>query len=265
MYGCEMLPPESGRRGRCGAPQIIACLLLVLAPSALQAQAISGRFVDATTQDGIASVRVEVRRADGILIGAAASDGQGVFRVELREGGGPLRLEFDHIAYDGPGLDSLFVGADEILALPAVLLEPSPILLDSLIARAPSAPWVTLGEEWIRRNQILGRGTFLAGAIIEIVKPASLTEHIAASAGLSVITTPGGYKSLWYPQSRNGRNCIEVMLNRWPLLYPIDYIPLAGVAAVEIYRDAADVPQAYAWDHNPTCGVVNIWLRNSWR
>jgi len=234
-------------------------------PGALRAQAITGRFIDATTEDGVPFVRVEVRNAEGILVGGSSSDSEGGFRVNLRESGGPLQIRGFHLAYEGPGVESLFVEVGQVLELPPIPLDPTPIVLDSLFADAPPAPWVTQGEEMIRRNQLLGKGTFLAGALIEVRKPDSLTEHIAEASGLSVRDNPGGLKALWYPESLNGRDCIEVLLNRWPLLYPIDDIPLAGVAGIEIYKDAIDVPEAYSWDFSRNCGVVNIWLWNSWR
>lgn len=260
-----MRPATAGSQIRCAALVAAAFVVLLAVPTSLRGQAISGRFVDAGTQAGVEAVQVAIRNAEGELVGTGVSDSEGLFRVSLRVGGGPLRLEVEHLAYVGPGIDSLFVGASEVLALSAIALEPRPIALDPIIARAPPAPWVTRGEEWVRRNQLLEKGTFLAGAIVRLLKPPSLTDHIADAAGLAVRVSPSGYKTLWHPGSGNGEDCIDVRLNRWPLLYPIDYLPLADVAGIEVYKDAIDVPIAYAWDHDRRCGIVNIWMWDSWR
>lgn len=264
ISGSEVEPATHQWRLK-GAAFLVAMMLTPLArPCSIHAQAIVGRVVDGVTGEGVPTVSVEVRDSDDGILGTDVSGEAGLFRVLLAVGGGPFRLETTHMAYGESAVDSLFVGESEEVILPAIRLEPAPIALDPIVARAPPPPRVTRGQEWIRRHQLEGKGAFFAGAILEVLNPPSLTEYIAAQTGLSLSIGSRGQKGLWHPDSRNGEDCIVVRLNRWPLTYPIDEIPIAGVAGIEVYKDAIDVPLGYAWDHGK-CGLVNIWLWNSWR
>jgi hypothetical protein len=263
-----------------------AILLSIVLPLELGAQQITGRIVGSDTGDGVALALVEVFDEADDQLGATFSGGDGRFRIDLPSAGGPFRLAISALSHQGVTVSVPRVLSDETVALADIALDPAPIPLQGLVVESRRSR-ITLGQEAIRRHQLLGEGTFLAGAMIEAAKPNSLTQYIAAATGLFVDFRDGPAGVLKNLQASTGYECVIVMVNRWPLNIPgleagdpplgfptLDDIPVAWIGGVEIFNDYNEVPNLYLPDAildqgfiTPPeyCGFVNVWLWNSWR
>jgi hypothetical protein len=259
----------------------LAAVLLLTRADVLAAQVITGRVVDAETGDGLPAALIEVFDSTEARVGVALAERDGDFRVELERAGGPFRLEAGSLTHPRGSIDLLMVADDEILALAQIRLEAAPIPLDPILVEGLRSR-LTPGGEWVRRHQLLGKGTFLPGAVVEAHGPASLGGYLANASGLWVRYDERGSPTLRNPESTTMSDCVITLVNRWPLNRPgidggpplgfrsLDAIPLDWIAGIEIYNDYRDVPQGYWWDAAPPdsteqCGLVNIWLWNSWR
>ena len=165
-------------------------------------------------------------------------------------------------AYHAGVVESLMVAQGETMVLGEIPLERVPILLGSVEVEAERG-WITRGEEWVRRGQVLGQGTFFAGALVALRDPSSLTHFLAEEAGLTVT-----YNFMHQPFLRSldpVESCVRVQVDRWPVgtspYRNLDGIPLNVIAAIEVYPSRHEVPPELAWDAG-RCGLVNVWTWN---
>jgi hypothetical protein len=93
---------------------LLAILTIALAPSALTAQAVRGRVVDAETGQGVVDVEVVLRRGRG-TVDRAVTDSLGLFHLRGRTEG-EYRVEAVHLAYD-TATTSLRVAAEEMVVV----------------------------------------------------------------------------------------------------------------------------------------------------
>lgn len=241
----------------------LATLCLVGGSGDGLAQEVRGRAVADDGGEGIATALVEMFDENGDRVGAVVTGDEGRFRLELSRTGGPFVLDVWALGYRRATLDSLFVYPSRPLDLGEIRLETSPIGLDTLRVQARRRGLVP-GRELVRRRQLLGRGTFLSGAVLEADDPESLVQYLADASGLVVLS----YPTLHSPDAWGG--CMEVHINHWPGLMGygnIDHIPLEHIAAVEIYSSPDDIPKEKLINLDTAfngCGLVNIWLWNSW-
>ncbi len=69
--------------------------------------------------------------------------------------------------------------------------------------------------------------------------------------------------------TRAGGSCaLKQLVNRWPLertnYRSIDEIPAESIAAIEIYESERDRPPGYYFEGKHECGLIQVWLWNSW-
>jgi len=249
---------DSGGRAR----SLALGSFLLLVPVSVDAQVLTGRVLDEQTGNGIPSASVEVFDAEGSPLGTTTTEGSGDFRIQLPLSGGPFRLSARAFAYHAGSLDSLHVAQGETLPLGEIRLDRVPILLESVEVEAGRS-WITRGEEWVRRGQLLGEGIFFAGALVALRDPPSLTHFLAEEAGLTVT-----YNFLHQPFLRSTdpvETCVRVQVDRWPVgtspYRNLDGIPLDVIAAIEVYPTRHEVPPQLAWDAD-RCGLVNVWTWN---
>jgi hypothetical protein len=254
----------------------LAVLVFVLAgltPSTdAAAQTVRGRVVDAETGDGITEAGV-LAVVGEVLVGTAITTAGGYFELRLSTSGEQVLLRASRQGYRTATIDSVAVGDRTTLDLPDILLEPSPIVLDEVLAET-SRSRLTPGREWIRRNQLLGKGTFFSGAMLRQIDPPSLTRYLATETNLWVSYDERGNPSPLNPFAMSP--CVTVLMNRWPISseftvdgftervgWPsIDEIPVEAIAAVEVYNDMRQLPPMLYFTLRgdaQTCGVVNIW------
>lgn len=261
---------SSGPRGRAlsgAVPCAFAALALAATAPAVAAQSVTGRVVDARSGDAIERAIIELFDIDDEPLGLGFSDGRGRFRIEVGEPGGPYRLTARALSYREGSVDSIQVAPDGADVGDVTLL-PAPISLDTLEAEAEHGR--PSGRERVRLRQLQGRGTFLAGAIVENDEPESLTHYLAEAAGLMVTyDRRDGWPRLRSPKAPG--DCMSITVNHWPLrssgYRSLDEIRLDWIAAIEIYNTPEDVPDERIIGMSPTfrrCGLVNIWLWNSW-
>jgi hypothetical protein len=231
-------------------------------PGAVGAQVLTGRVMDAESGSGIPSASVEVFDAEGAPLVSTTTGSSGDFRIQLPVQGGPFRLDARAFAYHAGSLDSLQVAAGETLEVGEIHLDRVPILLESVEVEAGRS-WITRGEEWVRRGQLLGEGVFFAGALVAMQNPSSLTQFLAEEVGLRVT-----YNFLHQPFLRSTDpmdNCVRVQVDRWPVgtspYRNLDGIPLNIIAAIEVYPTRHEVPPELAWDAG-RCGLINVWTWN---
>jgi hypothetical protein len=245
---------------------IAALAVSLLAPGGAAAQTIIGRVVEAGRRTPIASAIVEASNGEGIVVGSVASDSDGRFRLSLPAQEGPIRLTIETLFHSPATRDSLRVGINEVVTIPDVELEVVPVSLDGVTVEVGRSR-ITSGREWVRRNQSHGTGTFLSGADVALNAKSSLALYLATetklwvrfnSRGRPVITNPAGSLS----------RCVQVLVNRWKIertgFLSIDEIPKNQISAIEVYESERDLPPGYYFDGQAGCGIINVWLWNSW-
>lgn len=243
--------------------------LCLLVPAVLPAQVVTGRVVDEGSSEGIAQAIVEIRDREGREVGSGLADGEGRFRVEVAPPGGPFRLAAWAMSYDRTTVDSLHLAPGDTLDVGDLSIRPAPLALDRLDVAAEETSGLLPGRELVRRRQLLEKGTFLSGAVIDADDPYSLTEYLAEAAGLMVRWGFSGRPRLRSPRARSG--CMNVTINHWGMgrsgYRSLDEIDPSWIAAVEIYETERDIPEEkligldQRWSG---CGLVNVWLWNSW-
>lgn len=230
----------------------------------LHAQEIRGRVVDAENGDGVGEALIEVFDEDGEKVGVAVAGSGGHFEVDLARPGGPFVMDVWAMSYRRGVVDSLHVTRSGALDVGEIRLEASPVPLDTMRVRTTRR---VTGRELVRRRQLQGQGTFVSGAVVKADEPYSLTQYLADAAGIMVRQgSKGPYLSS--PRAPNG--CMAVQVNHWPGLAgyrTLDDIPPGAIAAVEIYNTPREIPQEKMIGLDAAfrgCGLVNIWLWNSW-
>lgn len=272
---------------------LLAGMVLLAGPHPLQAQAVTGRVVDARNGAEIERAVISAFDVDDERVGGAVSGEGGRFLVTL-DPGGPYRFTVEALSYDSATVSSIHVEAFRTDDVGEIRLVPAPLALDTLLGEGTRRP---RGRDRVQRRQMLGTGTFLAGAIIEHDNPQSLTHYLGDAAGLPVryigvsghraraadftrSRTPSVLQNR-IPRAitstprlsspRAPRNCMTITINHWPIQSSghrsLDDIPLSSIAAVEIYETPREVPEEaiFGIDHHwQGCGVLNVWLRGSW-
>jgi hypothetical protein len=243
-------------------------LLAALVDAPLAAQTLSGRVVEAEGSTPVERALVEVFRIDIRPLATAVTNADGRFVLTLPRDGGTFRLTVSTLFHDTVTVDSLRLAPGESRTLPDVELQISPIPLDEVavdVRRTREAP---KGREWIRRNQQLGKGTFISGAVADHAAGRSLGAYIAAETKLWPRYDLRGHVTSFVNPGDAVSRCVQVLVNRWRIertnYTSVDQIPREDIAAIEVYRDARDVPPGYWFDGRPGCGIVNVWLWNSW-
>ncbi len=252
-----------------GTLQLVGLGLLVVGlfrPAPLDAQAVTGRVVSADSLRGIPAAFIQVfDRADN-RVRTGLTDSEGRYELELARDGEPFRLQVDAFGFARASVQVPPTLTQQTLAMQDIVLEPAPIVLDELSVRA-DRPRLTPGREWVRRNQLHGTGTFLAGAMIANDAPDFLGAYIADRTELWVTFNSRGQSALYNPRGARSR-CVDVLVNRWSLRQTgyrtIDDIPAKDIAAIEIYESERDLPPGYYFEGRPGCGIVQVWLWNSW-
>jgi len=254
-----------------GASCLLGLAAVPIAAHDANGQSIRGRVVDAESGAGITQVAV-IAAEGNTLLETALSNEEGEFEIRLNRAG-TVTLRATRQGYRARAIESIVVSAGESVVLPDLPLERAPIILEEVRAEAPQGR-LTPGREWIRRRQLLGKGTFLSGSMLMELQPPSLTRFVADETNLWVEYDIRGVPRLKNPFAMN--SCMAVYLNQWPLNreagqgrfrevlgWPsMDEIPLENIAAVEIYNDLRDLPPGllFAYGGRPqSCGVINIW------
>lgn len=247
-------------------PAILVLAAGLARAGVLEAQTVTGRVVSADTEQPIPAAFVQVFDEGDERLATALSDAEGRFRAEVPAGAIPVRILVDAFGFERAAAALPAATGALPIELEDILLRPSPLLLDGIRVDV-DRPRITPGREFVRRHQLLGKGTFLAGAVITADAPNSLAMYVADRTPLWTTWDARGQPTLYNPRGGITR-CMSVMVNRWPLertgYQSIDEIPLDAIAAIEIHERDRDLPPAYYFDDPKRCGIVQVWLWNGW-
>jgi hypothetical protein len=240
---------------------LLAALLL---PTAVHAQAVNGRAVDAGTGGGIAGVAVRAINADSQAVASVVTDSTGAFALPLRAAGA-YRLEARHIAYWTITTDSLLLEGGEsvevVVRMAARPLELDPLVVvsrrpdprhrathDGFRARHASAPSVG-SRRVVDRDDLEFRNAMSIGDILRhFVPPRSCITYY------------------W-----DGHMILNAQMEEARLSTPIE-----AIQGVEYYRYSYDAPLELRQDNprfnnqvllaeggSARCSIVAVWSRNA--
>jgi hypothetical protein len=243
-----------------------ALAVALLSAGAVHAQVLTGRVLSSDSLTVIPAAFIQVFDQQGARVGTGLTTAEGLYQIQLATAGGPFRLQVDAFAFERSSVEVPRLLESQSLALDDILLIPAPIILEEIRVEA-DRPRLTPGREWVRKNQLYGKGTFLAGAMIALDAPRSLGRYIADRTELWVTYNARGEPLLYNPAGAMSR-CVNVMVNRWELertgYRSIDDIPADAIAAIEIYDNDRERPPGYYFEGRPGCGLIQVWLWNSW-
>ena len=264
-------------------------LVPFLSATAVEAQTIAGRVIDAASGGAVFDAIVTATSADGRELGSVRTDSAGKFLIRSFRAGSFL-VRVQHAAY-GDHSARIDIGLGERVDL-TIPLQISPTVLDSIPVTARSR--LTLPdmgyagfEERRRWGELLGVGRYLG--------PAELTggrieTMLAAVSGIRLVTHPicpdirilvsGRTTANFRSMTRAQMPCSEltpdkeVQLGICRLTFIVDgvRVALSGseriddlvqsslVAGIEVYRTPAELPAEYS-GYNSRCGVVAIWTK----
>lgn len=257
-------------------PWLLAALLLFIIPALLEAQAIRGQVVDASTGAPVSQANVVVFGDGGSAL-VTLADEDGNYQMRLPSAGVYL-VQASRQGYRPTTADSLLVQGSVVVDVPLIELQPQPVVLDEVTATGRLGR-LTPGREWVRQRQLLGKGTFFSGAMLARLNPSSLTRHLATETNLWVSFDERGYPVILNKLAMNP--CVKVLVNEWPMnrefevdgfkevmgYASLDEIPLESIAAVEVYNEMRDVPAGRLWFDETgahPCGVINVWTWDSY-
>jgi hypothetical protein len=268
-------PPCNPHRRALPAWELLFLTLVAvhLAASALEAQTVRGRVIDASTGEAVRQATVAVM-LDGRTVAGSLTDDRGHFVIMIGEPGSY------GVRASGPGylprdLAELSAQPGEEVTLSDIRLEPNPIVIDEITVEVRRGRGRLTGEDRVRIRQLYGEGTFIPGALLAVEQPSSLTQYLAERADLHVRYDFYGSPYLWSPIGPY--HCLILQVNHWPMsalgYRSLDEINLRRIAAIEIYNTAAEVPpesQLQSFIEDPRycscgrCGLVNVWYWSSW-
>lgn len=287
----------------------VTLAILTLTSGALGAQEIDdptiveGRVVEGRSGESMGDVAVRVVTLDGReILGSSVTDREGRYRIVLSsdpdELPGSVVVESAAMGYGTAVSEPFVLTPGGTIHRPDLVLRPDPVLLDTLqVEMRRHWSYIPPPRERVLQRQLLGKGAFIAGAVLENADELHLA-HVLESRvdGLQAAPGPRGsatIESVW------GARCLVLMVNQWPSSADdLDYHYRRGnIGALEIYRDFSEVPEELhrfvfdtseerdRWDDGedgeaedggedgeaedgaeavPFCGLVNAWLWGDW-
>jgi len=174
----------------------VVVLGTVMLAGGVGGQEVRARVVDRDSRQAIEEAVATLKLLDGSVVGSAVSDDEGFFRVRTR-GRGTYTLEVERLGYARETRD-ISVSGEDSLTLPAFVLTPEVIALDSMEVEARS-----------RRGR--GGGVVTAARSSHVISGARLATIEAGAGSLRTVLRelPGLRVREW--MDRNGRLhfCVE--------------------------------------------------------
>ncbi|TVP57851.1 MAG: carboxypeptidase regulatory-like domain-containing protein [Gemmatimonadales bacterium] len=264
----------------------VVCVLAL--PPALTAQQqawetfdgprVEGRVIEAVSGEPLSAAAVRVVSEDGQQVfGSGYTDDRGLYRLiilaDADDLGVPVVVEAGRLGYRVSISEPFELDPDGVVTVPDLEVQPEPVMLDTLeVRRRAHWSYIAPPRERVLERQLQGQGTFLAGASINAARDRTITESIANR--IEGVEFRGGARAgSGRLQSLLGRRCLVVLVNEWPAGHgAINRLRREHIGAVEVYREWNEVPEELR--HHilnqpgssapPLCGLVNIWLWDSW-
>lgn len=239
---------------------VLSFLLLVLASTGLDAQALLGHVVDDDTGVPVSWAALLLLDAQGDTVGTVLADSAGWFLFRPH-GPGPYRVRAVRVGYRpvtaGPVRMSSPTDAVTLevrMAVSAVPMEPLKVIAE------PRDP--RLKDAGFYRRQKYEPGVFLTPLEIEARHPVFTEDLLRGIPHLEVRPDVSGVMRIW--MTRLGRPCVPAMYVQGMLQGDMGAIPPLdpnAVRGIEVYRGTSETPVEYAGTSpGGTCGAVLIWL-----
>ncbi|MEX0892307.1 MAG: carboxypeptidase-like regulatory domain-containing protein, partial [Gemmatimonadota bacterium] len=228
-------------------------------------QEVTGRVTEQSFGDVLPSVHVALLDSAGTQLRWMLTDAEGRFRLAV-EPGVTYRLSVARLGFHTRETEPFTVGPDETREMD-IRLEINPVELEPMLVQQ-RASRVSSGRELVQRHQLLGKGVILSGAAIMAADPHYTLDAFRPVEGIMVngsdlIAMRGPYR------------CLKFLHNNLPLRHERGYNDILprDIAAVEIYREFAEVPtdlrfEALEEDRETGevrhCGLVNMWTKGAW-
>lgn len=251
-------PRGVGGRLRPFLPTLL--LLVLLVPSGLAAQVITGRVTDRQTGEAVEAVRVQLLGAGGDSLSVGFTDRFGDYRLRA-PGPGSYRIRASRVgvgAVETPPFTLREAGTEVVdLALTLEAIELDPLLVRQRPFRwwerdKPASHW----EFWERREfyEPLGAGRFLSDG--EAGRFGDLNELVALHAPR--ILRCNGRVALFVDGIRFPEAGLQVQGGALLLERP-DLFRMEQVEHVELYPGGLKVPGELVGP-GTRCGVIAVWL-----
>lgn len=239
-------------------------LLLAAAPAAAQSVRIS--VADATTGAPVAGAMVRVEDAAGVLARAGFSDAQGTVVLPIAQPGRYI-VRGTRTGYV-PGAEIVDVGAAGEAAV-GLRMQARPVGLDTVTVTGTRRGAREVGRQTFERRRVMGNGIYLDSAYVAQVRARWPGELLQAVPGIQMqmVTGREGWRR---PHTRLGRRCLTNLVNGlpyyggWPRWVQLEEtLRRTDVVAVEVYREADEVPPEYR-RYTGRCGLVIYWTEDGW-
>jgi len=237
------------------------------------AQGVQGTLVEPGSGEPVRSAEVVVRDAAGEVAGSGVTDNRGFFRIETPVPGRYL-LSAQALGYTELTAQPVEVPYGKLAVL-EVQVAPAALELEPLVVTAsPRSFQLEMEGFYEREAKGLDNGVFFTPEDLEERQPRRLSDLFIGLPGVRVANPSlgAGGRAIWF---RAGERLIGIC---WPVVYVDHHLASGGgfeesgpdpsavdsyvhgldVAAVEIYRDSAQIPPEFNGPH-AGCGVIVIW------
>jgi hypothetical protein len=199
-------------------PAFASLFLVIAFSSSLEGQSVSGRVLDASTQNGVGGADVELLDARAVRVARVSADSSGVFSIRAAQPG-TYSLRVERLGYATHASDPFPLGPGEMVEI-QFRLAPQGVLLDPIvvIGRRDTEP----GREQFARRSELARGVFMDSASVAHRNPAIATEAVRDVPGLMLtMVAPGTMDpddafARWTIRSMRGYQCLVVFIDHMP-------------------------------------------------
>lgn len=248
---------------------VVAALLSAAAAlpaaTALSAQSVSGRVIDAATGSPVAQAAIEAIDDAGQPRAQTASDSAGAFALPLPAGRYSFRVT--HLSYDPLETESLQFSRGEVVRL-EFRLGVRPIRMEPLVVTSRQRTHIGSEQFYSRmqRQRALGQGDFITRDDIEQTTTSDINALITRHPQVrSTRAGPGGMTEMLVLEARGGGLCVPALwvdgmrIMRNELTDLRSWFHPDNVEGVEIYPNAAFAPPELSGGSE--CGAIAIWSR----
>ncbi|MGD8322489.1 MAG: carboxypeptidase-like regulatory domain-containing protein [Gemmatimonadota bacterium] len=245
-------------------PVALAFLILAGCASSLHAQTVDGTLLERGTDVPVGLALVTLLTQEGDTLYSVLSDSTGHFRLKAPHEG-KFRLAAGAPGYKSTVTANLISLHDGISTFLKFRIDPRPIEIAGLTIEARA---VKVAEGRLVRNGFVkrarqGLGRFFTPHDIETYRGSRRTSALLAETGriVTLYSLDGNRLAMF---GSRGYCHPTVYVDGHPVNLsdaPIDAIvPLADLAAVEVYRSAAEAPFRFGGGFGG-CGVIVLWTK----
>ncbi len=269
--------------------------LLALLPTPLLAQGISGRVLDAETENPVSGAVIVLTDLAGNTVGQARANAEGSFSIFVGQQGN-FSVNVEMIGYETGGSGKISFSDTNVLIVD-LMITPVPVVLDDFTVTGKSEALTYMQKTGFYERRARGFGNYIepneqqrehlliASDLVRRVPGLSTNDGMVFSSRGSI---NGAYalSRTEAGQLRAGirvqqspidiRSCaLKVMVDGIDRGVDLDFVTSRiEVLAIEVYKSFATIPAR--WQHAvsrgsrdrqgnpvPTCGLILVWTRHS--